>query len=73
MEEMSKTMKYKGNLSTKLLFLQNDKKALTTLLHSVDELHLTANRYKIEMKYGLGKLKQCNVLCAKGLLDSNFY
>ena len=29
-------MKYKGNLSTKLLFLQNVENALTTFLHSTD-------------------------------------
>ena len=33
-----KTMKYRGNLSTKLLFPQNDKNALTTFLHSTDEI-----------------------------------
>ena len=31
-------MKYKGNLSTKLLFSQKDENALTILLHSVDDL-----------------------------------
>ena len=29
-------MKYKGNLNTKLPFLQNDKNSLTTFLHSTD-------------------------------------
>ena len=33
-------MKYKENLITKLLFLQNDKNALTTFLHSTDEIFL---------------------------------
>ena len=33
-----KTIKYKGNLSTKLLFPQNDENALTTFLHSSDDL-----------------------------------
>ena len=33
-----KTMKYKENLSTKLLFPQKDENALTTLLHSADDL-----------------------------------
>ena len=33
-----RTMKYKGNLNTKLPFLQNDKNALTTFLHSADEI-----------------------------------
>ena len=30
-------MKYKGNLSTKLPFLQNNENALTTVLHSTDD------------------------------------
>ena len=33
-------MKYKGNLSTKLPFQQNDENALTTFLHSTDEMLL---------------------------------
>ena len=33
-----KTIEYKVNLSTKLLFLQKDENALTTLLHSADEM-----------------------------------
>ena len=33
-----KTMKYKGNLSTELLFPQNDINALTTFLNSTDEM-----------------------------------
>ena len=32
------TMKYKGDLSIKLLFLKNHENALTTFLHSTDEL-----------------------------------
>ena len=38
MEEIrsQKTIKYKGNLSTNMLFLQNDENALTTFLHSPD-------------------------------------
>ena len=36
-----KTIEYKGNLSTKLLFLQNDKNALTTFLHSTDAIILS--------------------------------
>ena len=32
-------MIYKGNLSTKLLFAQNDKNALTTFLHSTDDVY----------------------------------
>ena len=35
---MSKTIKYKGNLNTKLPFPQNDKNVLTTFLHSADDL-----------------------------------
>ena len=31
-----KTMKHTGDLSTKLLFLQNDENSLTTFLHSTD-------------------------------------
>ena len=31
-------MKYKGNLSTKVPFLQNDENALTTFLHSTDDI-----------------------------------
>ena len=31
-------MKYKGNLSTNLRFPQNDKNALTTFLHSTDDM-----------------------------------
>ena len=41
-----KTMKYKENLSTKLLFPQNDKNALTTFLHSTDEVTLV--RFSVE-------------------------
>ena len=44
-----KTMKNKGNLSTKLILPQNNKNALTTFLHSTDELFQTK----------LGKWKQC--------------
>ena len=33
-----KTMKYKGNLGTKWLFHKMTKNALTTLLHSTDEM-----------------------------------
>ena len=33
-----KTMKYKGNLNTKLLSPQNDENALMFLLHSTDEV-----------------------------------
>ena len=33
-----KTLKYTGNLSTKLPFLQNDENALTTFLHSTDDI-----------------------------------
>ena len=42
MEEIRfpKTIKYKGNLSTNLPFLQNDENALTTLLHSPDDILL---------------------------------
>ena len=35
-------MKYKGNQSTKLLFPQNDRNALTTFLHSTDDMILWA-------------------------------
>ena len=35
---MLKTMKYKGNLSTKLFLLQYDETALTTFLHPTDDL-----------------------------------
>ena len=40
MEEIrhQKTIKYKRNLSTKLLLLQNDENALTTFLHSTDDI-----------------------------------
>ena len=40
MEEIrcQKIRKYKENLSTKLLFLQNNENSLTTLLHSAEEL-----------------------------------
>ena len=37
---MLKTMKYTWNLSTKLFLLQYDKNALTTFLHSTDDLFL---------------------------------
>ena len=36
--KMPKTIKYKGNLSTKLLFPQKDENALTTLLLSADDI-----------------------------------
>ena len=36
-----KTKEYKEDQSTKLLFLQNDKNALTTFLHSADDLGFT--------------------------------
>ena len=40
MEKIScqKTIKYKGNLSTQLLFVQIDENALTTFLHSTDDI-----------------------------------
>ena len=40
-------MKYKGNLSTKLLFPQKDENALTTLLHLVDHYTLILSQYHI--------------------------
>ena len=42
MEEIrcQKTTKYKGNLNTKLFFLLYDENALTTFLHSTEELEL---------------------------------
>ena len=44
-QKQKQTMKYKGNLNKKLLFLQNDKNVLTTLLHSTDELYQNWQRY----------------------------
>ena len=38
-------MKYKENLNTKFLFPQNDKNALTTFLHSTDDL--VFNEFKV--------------------------
>ena len=40
-----KTMKYKVNLSTKLLFLQNVENALTTFLHSTDDYLVLASSF----------------------------
>ena len=40
-------MKYKGNLSSKLPFPQNDKDALTTFLHSTDDLLFLQKMVKI--------------------------
>ena len=42
MEEtrFQKTMKYKRNLSMKLLFPQKDENALMTLLHSVNDIKI---------------------------------
>ena len=40
---MSKTMKYKENLRTQLLFLQNNENALTTFLYSTDDVWVVHN------------------------------
>ena len=49
-----KTMKYKRNQRTKLLFLQNDENALTTLLHSTDEFFLL-------VLHVINSVNQCNI------------
>ena len=48
MEEIrcQKTIKYKEDLNTKLLFLQNDENALATFLHSTDDLGPDGTRFK---------------------------
>ena len=45
-----KSKKYKGNLSTKLRFPQNNKNALTTFLHTTDDLSLFMPNYKKKKK-----------------------
>ena len=53
----SKTKKYKVNLSTKMLFLQNDKNALTTFLHSTDDMSLLAI-FKFDFEMTLNDLRK---------------
>ena len=76
-----KTMKYKGNLCTKLLLLQNDENTLTTFLHSTDDIQYRVKEHFpyfvnstgdhfVKGKFRTGYVyKQFNNL----LLNSKFY
>ena len=64
-----KTMKYKGNLSTKLFFSQKDEHALTTLLHSADDYDLLFQSFPIPKRLS----QFCHLLLPKDTWIPKFY